>query len=88
MASRSLWSLLFVMLVLFASEEMMVQVNGTYCGGRSKTFKGLCLSNENCANVCRTEGFTGGLCTKIFRHCHCEAPCDGGPAAPMPLTPF
>ncbi|XP_043702706.1 defensin-like protein 1 [Telopea speciosissima] len=54
---------------------MVVHVNGRTCDSQSHHFKGPCFSNNNCANVCLNEGFSGGHC-KGFRHrCFCEKPC-------------
>ncbi|KAF2296721.1 hypothetical protein GH714_001448 [Hevea brasiliensis] len=32
---------------------------------QSHKFKGICLSDTNCASVCKTEGFTGGDCKEM-----------------------
>nr|AUZ82776.1 defensin 13 [Avena sativa] len=44
------------------------------CKSKSHKFKGMCVSEDNCASVCLTEGFTGGKCG--FRHrCFCTKVC-------------
>ncbi|MQM04271.1 hypothetical protein Taro_037066 [Colocasia esculenta] len=36
---------------------------------------GLCVSDANCANVCRTEGSNSGACRGFQRRCFCTIPC-------------
>ncbi|KAL5216422.1 hypothetical protein ABZP36_007823 [Zizania latifolia] len=45
------------------------------CETESVRFAGLCIVEENCANVCRTEGFSGGRCSTFARNCICIKPC-------------
>nr|UYE91509.1 defensin 4 [Zingiber officinale] len=42
-----------------------------HCKTPSRTFKGLCVSDSNCAQVCRSEGFPGGDCHGVRRRCMC-----------------
>ncbi|RHN66324.1 putative defensin, plant [Medicago truncatula] len=45
------------------------------CDSQSHSFKGVCWIKHNCANVCKTEGFTGGHCHGFRRRCFCSKPC-------------
>ncbi|AQK69772.1 Defensin SD2 [Zea mays] len=68
-----------VLLVLVAAERTMgrVVVEETLCLSQSHAFKGVCLSNTNCDNVCKTEKFTGGECKMdgVMRKCYCKKVC-------------
>ncbi|GFP83561.1 defensin j1-2 [Phtheirospermum japonicum] len=45
------------------------------CEAESRRFKGLCFSEDNCATVCRTEGFHSGHCRGFRRRCYCTKHC-------------
>ncbi|GFP83562.1 defensin j1-2 [Phtheirospermum japonicum] len=47
------------------------------CESLSQKFKGVCFmsGHSNCAEICETEGFTGGKCEGIRRRCFCTKPC-------------
>lgn len=45
------------------------------CDSQSNRFKGLCVSDTNCANVCQGEGFPGGHCRGFRQRCFCTKPC-------------
>ncbi|KAK9724155.1 hypothetical protein RND81_05G052400 [Saponaria officinalis] len=45
------------------------------CESQSQKFKGPCVSESNCANVCKTEGFLGGDCRGFRRRCFCLTDC-------------
>ncbi|MQL88729.1 hypothetical protein Taro_021298 [Colocasia esculenta] len=45
------------------------------CSTRSLTFRGICLIDANCANVCRAEGFNSGDCRGFRLRCFCTIPC-------------
>ena len=57
-------------------------VEAMLCKTRSTTFKGICKQNMNCANICVSEGRSGGYCKgfPMFKHCMCTFDCstDGG----------
>ncbi|WVZ76733.1 hypothetical protein U9M48_024678 [Paspalum notatum var. saurae] len=70
-----------ILLVLFliALETVTARdvVEERLCLSQSHTFKGMCISSNNCANVCMTENFTSGVC-KIegaTRKCFCKKIC-------------
>ncbi|KAF8697533.1 hypothetical protein HU200_035865 [Digitaria exilis] len=48
------------------------------CRVPSSSFRGPCWSNMNCANVCITEGRTGGYCKgpTLVAYCMCTFECD------------
>jgi len=45
------------------------------CDTPSHKFDGMCLSDDNCAIVCKQEGFTGGKCEGFRRRCMCTKSC-------------
>ncbi|XLU40895.1 hypothetical protein S245_035709, partial [Arachis hypogaea] len=48
---------------------------GRTCASQSHRFKGVCLSDTNCASVCKTEGFPSGDCHGFRRRCFCTKHC-------------
>ncbi|KAL6505853.1 hypothetical protein OROHE_023232 [Orobanche hederae] len=72
--ARSL-AIAFVLVMLIFSIGMMAEART--CESQSKNFKGVCVSNTNCANVCKNEGqgFTGGHCRGVRRRCFCTKNC-------------
>ncbi|KAL7001434.1 hypothetical protein U1Q18_002585 [Sarracenia purpurea var. burkii] len=50
------------------------------CETKSRTYQGACLNDRNCANVCLTEGFTGGHCKRLKRRCYCTKDCPTQPS--------
>ncbi|CAN4080988.1 unnamed protein product [Withania somnifera] len=67
---KKLLATIFLMLMLvFATAEART------CESQSHRFKGPCVRKSNCANVCRTEGFTGGHCRGVRRRCFCTKHC-------------
>ncbi|MED6192014.1 hypothetical protein PIB30_006159 [Stylosanthes scabra] len=69
---RARFGLILCLVLLIASQEM---VEGRRCESQSHRFKGKCLSDTNCGNVCRGEGFTGGDCRGFRRRCFCTRIC-------------
>ncbi|KAL2925062.1 Defensin-like protein 6 [Bienertia sinuspersici] len=66
----------FVMLLIFfASQGKVQQAEARMCQSGSHNFHGTCLSNHNCAMVCRNEGFSGGHCIGFRRRCFCTRSC-------------
>jgi hypothetical protein len=47
------------------------------CVSQSFKFKGVCLSKNNCVNVCRAENFSDGECRSdgIELKCYCKKIC-------------
>ncbi|TMW80752.1 hypothetical protein EJD97_015558, partial [Solanum chilense] len=45
------------------------------CETQSHRYKGPCVRKSNCANVCKTEGFSGGHCRGFRRRCFCTKHC-------------
>jgi Gamma-thionin family len=50
-------------------------VEARTCESQSHKFKGSCIRESNCANVCKTEGFHGGKCRGFRRRCFCTKHC-------------
>ncbi|XP_030941179.1 defensin-like protein 1 [Quercus robur] len=70
--SLGLFMLLFIVL---ASQVMVVPTEARVCESQSHKFKGACMSNHNCALVCRNEGFSGGRCRGFRHRCFCTRIC-------------
>ncbi|EER95579.1 defensin Ec-AMP-D2 isoform X2 [Sorghum bicolor] len=75
--SRKLFTaVVLVMLLLVATEIGAVAVaEARTCQSQSHRFRGPCVRRENCANVCRTEGFPDGKCRGFRRRCFCLTHC-------------
>ncbi|KAH7653551.1 Scorpion toxin-like protein [Dioscorea alata] len=69
----SITILLFLFLMISSGTVMVVE--GRTCESQSHKFKGTCLRESNCANVCKTEGFHGGKCRGFRRRCFCTKHC-------------
>ncbi|XP_004509602.1 defensin Ec-AMP-D1-like [Cicer arietinum] len=72
-------STIFVMFLLLVVTEMGANMvaEARSCISKSFTYKGLCVHDRNCANVCRTEGFVEGHCRGFAfgSRCFCYKPC-------------
>ncbi|KAJ3693519.1 hypothetical protein LUZ60_008999 [Juncus effusus] len=69
---------LYLVLLLLASNDLTPGVQARsprLCTKASRGFKGLCFADTNCAQVCMTEGYTGGNCHGLRRRCICQKPC-------------
>ncbi|KAI3734190.1 hypothetical protein L6452_13654 [Arctium lappa] len=69
-------TVLLVVMCLMANEMgggMVVE--GRTCESQSHKFKGTCVSDTNCGNVCKNEGFPGGNCRGFRRRCFCVKHC-------------
>ncbi|TVU48511.1 hypothetical protein EJB05_08149 [Eragrostis curvula] len=75
--SRKLFSALFVVLLLLVATEVgpVMVAEARTCESQSHKYKGPCVRKANCANVCRTEGFSGGHCRGFRRRCFCTKHC-------------
>ncbi|XP_071695875.1 defensin-like protein 1 [Rutidosis leptorrhynchoides] len=77
---NGLFLILILLLVPYEEElgeKMMHQMvaEARTCESKSQGFKGPCVSNQNCALVCKNEGFPGGKCRGLRRRCCCTKPC-------------
>nr|URP22649.1 defensin [Lilium regale] len=68
-------TILLLLFLVMATEMGTTTVEARTCLSQSHKFKGTCLRAANCASVCQTEGFKGGVCEGIRRRCFCEADC-------------
>ncbi|AET03455.1 putative defensin, plant [Medicago truncatula] len=75
--SLPLVSTIFVFFLLLVATEMgpIMVAEARTCETPSNNFKGLCVSDTNCASVCQTEGFPGGHCEGFRQRCFCTKPC-------------
>ncbi|XP_038978481.1 defensin Ec-AMP-D2-like [Phoenix dactylifera] len=72
---RMLPAILLLVLLIVASEMATMKVEARTCESQSHRFKGPCVRSDNCANVCKTEGFPGGKCRGFRRRCFCTKHC-------------
>nr|WGC54893.1 plant defensin protein PDF2.4 [Gerbera hybrid cultivar] len=75
--SMKLFATVFLVVMCLLATEMgggMVAEART-CESQSHKFKGPCLSDHNCGNTCKTEGFQGGDCRGLRRRCFCTKRC-------------
>ncbi|XP_078161484.1 defensin-like protein CAL1 isoform X1 [Carex rostrata] len=79
MDSRKMFPALLLCLLLIAATEIgpVMKAEARHCLSQSHMFKGACFSNNNCANVCRNEGFPAGECktTRLQSKCFCKKAC-------------
>ncbi|KAK9724156.1 hypothetical protein RND81_05G052500 [Saponaria officinalis] len=74
--STRVFTVVVLMLLLVMSTEMGTKVGeARTCESQSQKFKGPCVSESNCAYVCKTEGFLGGDCRGFRRRCFCLTDC-------------
>ncbi|KAF0892440.1 hypothetical protein E2562_016727 [Oryza meyeriana var. granulata] len=73
-SSRKFFPAIVVLLLLVVATEV-VAAQARECETPSNQFKGMCMMVANCANVCLTEGFTGGKCSGFRRRCMCTKEC-------------
>ncbi|XP_060171115.1 defensin-like protein [Lycium barbarum] len=66
---------LVTMLVLATDMAPMSSAEARTCESQSHHFKGTCLSDTNCASICKNEGFIGGDCHGLRRRCFCTRNC-------------
>ncbi|XP_060172007.1 defensin-like protein P322 [Lycium barbarum] len=69
-------SVLLLAMLVMATEMGPIRIaEARHCESKSHRFKGVCVSEKNCASVCETEGFSGGDCRGLRRRCFCTRPC-------------
>ncbi|KAH1120562.1 hypothetical protein J1N35_003722 [Gossypium stocksii] len=74
--SRLASAVVILMLVLLATEMGPMLADGAkICESPSNAFKGLCLGDDNCDIICKTEGFPNGNCKGFLGKCICTKPC-------------
>ncbi|CAA7391168.1 unnamed protein product [Spirodela intermedia] len=75
--SRLLSAILLVMLLAVTGEMMGTAklAEARTCESQSHSYRGPCVRESNCANICRTEGFPGGKCRGFRRRCFCIKHC-------------
>ncbi|WVZ55322.1 hypothetical protein U9M48_005995 [Paspalum notatum var. saurae] len=76
--SRKLLSAALLALLLLVATEVggpVAVAEARTCQSQSHRFRGPCVRRENCANVCRTEGFPDGKCRGFRRRCFCLTHC-------------
>ncbi|KAK1296473.1 hypothetical protein QJS10_CPB15g00126 [Acorus calamus] len=74
MKKSSVVLLLLLLLSFFLFSGNVVEVEGKTCSQPSGKYKGGCFYDNNCALVCKSEGFPDGACDGRFR-CMCSKPC-------------
>ncbi|XP_015691812.1 defensin Ec-AMP-D1-like [Oryza brachyantha] len=74
-SSRKFFPAIAVLLLLVVTTEVVPSAEARECETASNRFKGMCMMVANCANVCLTEGFSGGKCSGFRRRCMCTKEC-------------
>nr|CAD2168302.1 unnamed protein product [Meloidogyne enterolobii] len=60
-------------IILIISSTFLLKIDEINADSLSGNFKGPCLSDTNCRNVCKGEGKRSGHCnTTFFGKCWCE----------------
>ncbi|ONM18724.1 hypothetical protein Zm00014a_010208 [Zea mays] len=72
-SSRMFQPAIILLLLLIVTTD--VAQAARECEKDSERFLGACMASDNCANVCRGEGFSGGRCSTFRRRCICTKPC-------------
>ncbi|OWM69451.1 defensin-like protein 1 [Punica granatum] len=67
--------LFLMLLIVLASQEAVMPTEARICESKSHRFRGVCMSNSNCASVCHNEGFPGGRCRGVRKRCFCTKVC-------------
>ncbi|PON98804.1 Gamma Purothionin [Trema orientale] len=57
-------------------ENAYRSVQARTCEVPSGKYRGLCINRNNCVEVCQSEGYGYGKCSKIRRRCICLNPCN------------
>ncbi|KGN44293.1 hypothetical protein Csa_016568 [Cucumis sativus] len=63
----------FIFLLAIASGWMMVETAGKICFKQSRSFKGKCISNDECVKACDTDMWYDGFCSNGL--CICTVIC-------------
>ncbi|CAF2143078.1 hypothetical protein BRARA_B03089 [Brassica rapa] len=75
LSMRLISAVLLLFMIFVATGMGPVSVEARTCESQSHRFKGPCVSENNCANVCHNEGFGGGKCRGLRRRCFCTRHC-------------
>ncbi|XP_062186115.1 defensin Ec-AMP-D1-like [Phragmites australis] len=75
-SSRKFFPAVVILLLLVVMATEVAPALARNCEAKSTKFQGICLTdNENCASMCRSEGFSSGDCSPFRRRCICTKPC-------------
>ncbi|KAK1256646.1 Defensin-like protein 1 [Acorus gramineus] len=75
MESRKAMAYFLLLCVLFLTCREMATVEARLCKVPSGRYRGPCVRDTKCAEVCMSEGFGGGDCKGIRRRCMCYKQC-------------
>ncbi|KAK1256644.1 hypothetical protein QJS04_geneDACA024732 [Acorus gramineus] len=75
MEPRKAMAYVLLLCALLLTSREMVRVEARLCKVPSGGYRGVCVSDTNCAQVCMSEGFSGGDCKGLRRRCMCYKQC-------------
>ncbi|KAL1222691.1 Defensin-like protein 2 [Cardamine amara subsp. amara] len=72
---RLISSVLLLFMIFVATGMGPGTVEARTCESQSHRFKGTCMNEQNCRDICHNEGFIGGKCRGFRRRCFCTRNC-------------
>ncbi|CAD6220498.1 unnamed protein product [Miscanthus lutarioriparius] len=75
--STKLFAVLFLLIIGYTETQLgpVTMAVARKCESQSLHFRGPCSRDTNCASVCLTEGFSGGVCKGLRHRCFCTRDC-------------